>query len=473
MRSRYFLILLFILSVLLYWRLFDTYAFSDTYEFLLSAKRNSGDFLSNFVRMGRPLYGLLNYWFYPGIESIDSLKWMRLFGYVGSMLFCLMSYTVILEANIGKNNAQYLIVFLLTSAPMTIIIGWCATFQVGWALLFATLSSWVLMNDKILVRHYILSILLGLICLNLYQPAFGIFLFFGLLIFWKDKNLSGFLKVFLVYLSCLLFYFILYKVLLDILELEEWRSGISLDILSKLKWFFGTVLFKIIGFNLKFLGNGTVNILRFSALLLLLVALIKWIRSHHDVKSYYWGLALIISLFGTYLPNLLSVESFYTNRTGLATSALLALLLFTSNSYIFGHHHGKILNMVFTGLFILFGFTNFINFVNINALEYSAIQTEIKKIQSDIKYSTIPLERGFLKKANVIKDNSGGEFGELSSSFEWSAEPIIWHVSKDMGQSINLCKLNCSEAKVIDIESAIRQQFQQNTRYFGWLILKK
>lgn len=424
--------------------------------------------------MGRPLYGLLNYWFYPEVESINGLKWMRLFGYIGSMLFCFTSYyKVILKAKIGKDNAQYLTVFLLTSAPMAIIIGWCATFQIGWALLFGTLSIWVLINQKILIWHYILSVFLGLICLNLYQPAFGIFLFFGLLIFWKDKNLSGFMKVFLVYLSCLLFYFILNKVLLNVLELKEWRSGISFDILGKLKWFFGTVLYKIIGFNLKFLSNGTVNILRLVTLFLFLTALIKCIRSNNNIKTYYWGIAVIITLFGTYLPNLLSVESYYTNRTGFAINALLGLLLFIAISYTFGDRYGRILNMAISGLFVLFGFTNFINFVNINSLEYSAIQTEIKKIESDEKFSVIPLVRGFLKKENVIKDNSGGEFGELSSSFEWSAEPIIWHVSRDMGQSIDFCQSKCSEGKVIDVESAIRNQFQQNSRHFGWLILKK
>lgn len=424
---------------------------------------------------GRILYGYLNLFFYSNIDSVNHLVIMRIISFVGCMAVAACMCSVMVKSKIDKYTISYTLLYFISSASLAVIIGWCATFQVGWAILVALIAA-AIFPGKQTYLIVLVRIVLGVISLMLYQPAYAIFILVVLLLCWVERDSAQFLKYFMVYVATYIIYFLLHQLILDLLVLEPWRSELSVDFPGKIKWFFSTVLFNIFGFNLKSVSNGTVNLLRIPTIIVLLIAGLKFfIEEGFKAETIKWSIVVLLAVFGSYVANLMSVESWYTNRTGVVLTFLFAYLLFQAVHYIFGRSWSFIINSFLTVVFVVFGFINIRNFSCLNRTEYLIVQEALGQIltnNENVKLKVIGAPRAFLETEGIIQKTSAAEFGEISASFDWSTEPMVLQISKEnfKNKKITFCEGACSDAHSVDLQQLYLKNYDRYLKSIGGIL---
>lgn len=475
LKKEYIYGLVILLLILLYYPILNTYAITDAYEFFWSAKRNL-NFIHVFIQGGRPLSGIAFAYLFQWADYISDLKYIRIIGFAGNILFLLYFYNYLTRQNFPNVLVPVALVFFLTVSPfITISMGWTALFQGGWAMLAALLSAKFILNaedqfyDRKKLANYFTGIIFGLISLMLYQPSMTLFIIIIFLSYTKDHNLRKYIKTAGVYLVIFTLYFILFKLSLWLTDLPPLdRSGINFDIFYKLKWFFGTVLWKSASLNLILMRSSYQNLFRIFLILLFLGGIIKYIiyNGFSDHILTYFFVVIATYIFA-YLPNIASMDNYISNRS-LGTVVLLnAYFFYKGLAFLIPSRRGfQLATVFFILLFCVFGFINIRwGITKIHSTEYAILYkatADIFKNNSNgpvKQISIIQPSPNFLQEYKFIK-RSGDEFGLLSNSQEWTTKPMFLGIVEELFEkkdyNIDSVKLSiCKQEQINQCETKV------------------
>ncbi|MEQ8926412.1 MAG: hypothetical protein RLO81_11400 [Fulvivirga sp.] len=418
------------LLALLFWNIIATYAYTDSYEFILNA--HNENFINVFIQGGRLLYGVLIKSIFVTLASVESLKYVRLVSFFGGFALLITLYRVLKFYNIKSIYALSIIVLFACCPSFNIIIIWSATFQVTWALLLALIAGFLAVEFK-RVAAVTGSILLGVVALNLYQPAYTFFIIPVFLKWVASKDGKLLIMPLLVHVITYALYYFIYKAYLYGFDLSSLgRSGISLKFLEAITYFF-TDLFEIAArSNLIFAPKFWRG---FATTLVIALMLFYHFDFNTLNKKYYSkvinNLIVVLGfLIVSMLPNLISDEKWVAFRT-MNTLFLLVIIhiVFGLRKVLKNYHHKLQLTLL---IVIMIGsFTS--SYYNINR-GFIAIQTaEFSIIKSKIAAASHTFSQIYIKPATMnalpdmgyIKRVVTDEYGRFSSSSSWVPIPIV------------------------------------------------
>lgn len=468
--------LLFILAVygLVYFpTLWADYVYLDEIHQLWHNQDHSN--LHMFLTQGRLLTGLLFDKFFGSLSTIEQLKLLRLFSLGGwvlntwlwSILFTQWARRLVLkDATLWLGN-----LFVICSPAVAIYIGWASCMElflgVGVALLAGHLLFRPLMKGdertRLPITPAFAALALGIISLFIYQTAYGAFLLPFFLYFVKtrgklDRRLS--IAVGVYFFTYVVYYF-LFKYSLQVYGVPASdRTGINLDILSKIGFFFSGPLPQAFSLNWLYSSSNLVSQALYILLFLLwVVSVFRTGKGAPPVRkiTYIVGVLFLIALI--YLPLMIAKENFSSYRTLFAVSLGVFLLLVEDVfSLIKSDSTRRKAMLALTAAVLITGIYNYqVQFLNPLKKEYAALSNYFRRhytadkltvhfIRADRKLFTA------LYGTKVVKD----EFGAPSSSRDWVPEPLIRQFITEMTGSRE------AAARVTIVQYESREQFMQS-----------
>lgn len=470
------LALLFIIIVygLVYFpTLWADYAYLDEIHQLWHNQDHSN--LHMFLTQGRLLTGLLFDKFFRSLSSIEQLKWLRLFSLGGwvlttwlwSMLFTQWARQLGLkDATLWLGN-----LFVICSPAVAIYIGWASCMElflgVGAALLGGHILFQALLKEeartKLPVTMMLAALAMGIISLFIYQTAYGAFLLPFFLYFVKtrgklDRTLITALGVYFV--TYVVYYF-LFKYSLQAYGVPASdRTGISLDVLRKIGFFFSGPLPQ--AFSLNWLYSSSNIISQVLYILLFLLWVVSVFRTGKGIPTarkvaYTVGVLILLALI--YLPLMIAKENFSSYRTLFAVSLAVFLLVVEDVfSLVKSESARRKAMFALTAVVLITGIYNYqVQFINPLKKEYAVLSNYFRRHYTADKLTVhfIRADRKFftaLYGTKVVKD----EFGAPSSSRDWVPEPLIRQFITEMTGSRQ------AAARVTIVQYESREQYTQS-----------
>lgn len=470
-------ILAIVMSLLLYLGIFSTYAFTDANEFLYSA-HTSSQFIDVFVQGGRPIYGELNKLIFGNlIDTVSQLKWIRLISLLGCVLFSIQLFRFLIKSKFHFFESAFFSLLVLSLPSFGVFMSWSVTYEIPIALNCSFWAGVLLLksieNKRLKVLNYSVALLLVVISLSLYQSAGTAFLIPFVILFTKNSILpfSILIKLGVFFIVSFGLYYVTFKLSLALYDLAPLgRSGIDILNLPQKVLNFYTL-------EMETLLYGS-SILIKSYLLLSLASfcflgyfffLIK-----DKTKSIFIVFLVLVIPF-SYLPNLLSVDSWICSRT-LAPAAVIVLFYqfyFLRQLSI----KSKIAKGISVGFFVfllLFSSYNLnVYFTGIQSKEYSALHEEFGSYSFSENETIILIrpEHNFLQATGYYKYSYSDEFGQLSCSRDWVPIPFLKQVIKETNPTASLpiiktygpqepYNLSDSSALIIDLSKILIKHFE-------------
>jgi len=423
-------------------RIFETYAYTDVYEFLYNA--GNENFINVFIQGGRPIYGLLNKLFLTITTRIDQLAWLRLFGICGLLTSTFLFYWLLTHYLFSQQLSFLCSVFVLLSPSSNIIGLWTGTYQIGWALALALIGGHCMVSAiakpdglKRIIK-ILLAAVFGLISLLTYQPAFTAFIIAGLLEFLRRKNYNETIYFLTFYFSLYLIYYGLHLLILNISALQSLgRAGFALSPLDKISWFLEKPLTMVFKDNFIFYPLGWQMVVANIFGLITLVSLFFQNRHQKPKLILYHLFFITVFIFSSYIPNLITPENWASYRTLSTLFMVKWIVVFILVSDI---QQFKYSTLITTGAF---GFLLFCNalyntnygFITPQTTEYTIIHNEIQKLLPEIKKENklifVMPEVDFLEKKGIVRRVVSDEFGSLSTSRDWVPIPMVKQILKE------------------------------------------
>ncbi len=427
-------------GVLLYHGVIKTYAFTDAYEFTLNA--SNSNFIEVFLQGGRPLYGLAMKWSFMYVQNVDSIYLLRTASLLLAIGFSCLFYIFLRKEGFKSIDSLMMAVIILLSPSMSIKIVWSVLWIMPLIMTLAFFAGTKLLQyqRKGLLSDLIASILLGLVVLLTYQPIFT-FSLIPIFINWIRGYEKGLIKVGLIHVATYIVYYIIFRTYLFVFEVPPLeRSGISLDILGRLQWFYSDALLRSITWNLLFQPNGIRWIYRSIVITLVLFFLLK--NSRFKPKGFLKLSAfLIIFSIGAFLPNILSSDIWVSYRTMDALIFLPIIFIWYGLTNLSLKKWLRYsLYFIFLALSFAMAFYNINNgFIAIQVAEYNAIDKKIASLEENTDALLfIPPPLKLVKDGKILKRVITDEFGRLSSSSSWVPEPMTKLMLRSNGKNRNL-----------------------------------
>ncbi|QSE97376.1 hypothetical protein [Fulvivirga lutea] len=423
--------ILFILILVLFWGILNTYAYTDVYEFILNAKNDN--FINVFIQGGRLLYGVLIKSIFSQLSLVEHLKYVRLFSLFGGFILLTVLYQVLRFYKVENIYALAITVLFACSPSFNIIIIWAATFQVSWALLIALIAGYIAVEFKSNTSVFV-SITLGIVALNLYQPAFTFFIIPVFIKWLTNRDSQILLKPLIVHVVTYVFYFITYKFYLFGLDLKPLeRGGIEYNIVYDVLHFIAGPLKKSLSYNLIFVSRTWMKVIAAFSLIVIIINYIDIKTFSSKLRSKNVAITITIaSVFFVFsmLPNVISLDKWISFRS-MSTLFLLVII-----HIIFALSNGlkncsfKLQLVSISLLMIGSIFSAYYNinhgFISIQTAEFEIVKSEVSKISDDKSMVYIkPASMNSLAEMGYIKRVVTDEFGRFSTSSDWVPIPIV------------------------------------------------
>ncbi|HEY9364960.1 MAG TPA: hypothetical protein VIQ00_16975 [Chitinophagaceae bacterium] len=436
----YAILSLFIIFVILYFPIWNTnYLYTDEAVQLWFYGKQPG--YQMFFQQGRYITEKLMQWLFGSAQSIDDVRYIRLFSFVGWMITIPIWYYILKNIFVKEGLpvllAFFSVLFLICCPPFTISVVWASCVELFLANTSGLVSGYFayraikFFNDgrrKGSVVYLCVSILFGVISLFTYQNGFGcFFLPFIIHLFSAKRNMRYLMMGVGTYILILIIYFLSFKYSLWIAGIASSdRTSLHIAPWEKLKFFIIRPMSS--GFHLTYLFNEK-NIFGYVIYVLLASgwAVLYWLRNKN--KSIKDKLAIYVTLFllfaFIYLPSLLVKENYASNRTLLALD--MAIFILIAESVFFYFKNEKFKNIILPALAILFICNAWHNtrylFIKPVQHEYVQLRSFLEKtynpaIQSF--YFIRPEEDFFVHQYGITR--SWDEFGVPSSFFNWVPE---------------------------------------------------
>lgn len=430
----------------LYYPIFETYSYTDVYEFLYHARNDN--FIHVFIQGGRPLYGLLNKFLLTSISTIEALSWLRLFGVFGLALSVFILFRL-LEGSFNNRSIALLgALFFLTSPSANITGVWVGAYQVGWGLVMALLGGYTVIRALSASSNYkqwlmiIIGCLLGLLALLTYQPSYTAFIIPGLLYFLKHINVRSSIVFLVIYYAMYGVYYLVHNLILDLTALQPLaRTGLTDDPIGKFFWFFKWPVKLVYEDNFIFYSETWRRwiVLLFEVFSVVSLYYLCLKKPYSKILLLFAG--LWIFLFSCYVPNLISSDNWVSYRT------LSTLFIFKTVLVFYGlnelQKRFRYLNFataVFSVLLIANSWYNInIGFVSLQTEELRLIRQEVNNLLPAMKEKKtlvfIMPDFEFIAREGRVSRVISDEFGSLSTSRNWVPMPIVKQVLREQNET--------------------------------------
>jgi Gpi18-like mannosyltransferase len=315
------------------------YANADDYSFLWMA--NGGgpnpqfgkNILDSSLSEGRPLLGLLNQGFFSAAGTIDNLRFVRLFAVLGIVALALLLHWALVRAAIKRTPAALIAVLVCSMPAFQVYASWTTAFTAPTSTVLAggasMLTAWAVDSPRGLLSNRLLgagSVLLA--SLLIYQPTamfFWVFLAVALVgaRYQPERARRLVRSHFAVAGGAFAIWYGILKLSIYLVGKDATgghRSTLAHDAGAKLRWFWHGPLYHSL--NLSDLTPSP----WFAAFVGTVAAggILLWLLRRGSDPLLYGstGLALVPLSF---LPNLVTTESWAPYRTQVSLSSLLAL----------------------------------------------------------------------------------------------------------------------------------------------------
>lgn len=431
------------LTIIFFPVFYSDYVYLDEIHQLWHNKDGSN--LSMFIVQGRWLLGWLMNKSFSFLQTISDLKIVRICSFLTWALFLIEYFRLGRQWQpwIGFNNTLLLTggIYIACCPSVAVYIGWASCFEVGMASLLGLWSGHLLFslivkhegNIPIVYWRIVLSVILGVSSLFLYQTAFGAFLL-PLVFYLLGKKSTSSLRIIktsvIAYLTISVIYYLLFLLSLKLTSFQASnRADISFDILGKLSFFFSAPLAQAFSFNFLY------NLHSIPSQLFPVLVMVAWI-------AYFWrqdknkpGKKIITILFFLgmcmliYLPLLIARENFASYRTMFMLNLAVTVLLIDTVLSLIPRSvkNHTIAEIAFAIAFLSIGIRNFqSNYINPLTIEYRLLTNYFNTNYTpgiDAIYVLRPDGLLFFEKfgVNAFKD----EFGSASTLRDWTPEPLM------------------------------------------------
>ena len=227
-RNGIVLLILLLFSAIIFTPIFTThYVYLDEAYQLWNRNTDAG--YQMFAKHGRLLSGIYFQKAFHYISSVHGLIYLRIISLAG-WIFCSWLLFYCSGVWVKQLNLSPLLPFLLAiacicSSPVTVYVAWASAGQIYLSFIFGLLSGHVLflmvINPGRNKLNYVLTILLGILALLIYQTGFGIFILPFLLVWISKKTInkhkplliaiSTYFIIYLVYFFVFLIFFLLFR----------------------------------------------------------------------------------------------------------------------------------------------------------------------------------------------------------------------------------------------------------------------
>ncbi len=434
-------LLITLTGLLLYSGITKTYAFTDAYDFVYSA--DHPDFIKVFFQGGRPIYGFIMKWSYLAINGIEELYILRILALIFAISFSGYFFSYMRREGNNVYESLFVALIVLLSPSLSIKILWSVIWILPLVLWISFYSGVSLVNYQ---RHgkvldLVVAIIGGLVVLLTYQPLFT-FSIIPLFLNWiKTKDFKELVKLGLIHLSLYLIYFLIFKFYLRFLDIPSLeRAGISTNIFERMQWFITGPLIKGFTWSLFFVSSG----FRWAIRAIIIIGLIWSVMSYSKLSFKYFlinSIILFLFLLGSYIPNILSSDSWMSYRT------MDTLLLIPILSIWFSIKKSRVSDLskkVIYALFLFFSFAMaFFNinrgFIDIQVAEYNAVNKKMASLDENTNTLLfIPPPLKLVQDEKILKRVITDEFGRLSSSSTWVPEPMTRLILRSNGKNESL-----------------------------------
>jgi hypothetical protein len=439
--------ILLLLPLLIYYPMFTAnYSYTDEY-IQLWYNRNSFDY-PMYLPQGRLLMEYLMHFLFNSIQTIEQIKWVRLFS-LGGWLLCIPIWYGIIKKIVVREGLPALlpfctVLYLITSPGFVVSIQWAVCAELFLANTAGLLSGYLLYcgikegPGKVSKGMIVLSVVLAMISLFTYQSGFGCFFIPSALHLLSAKRVTNRFWIHVLSAGFLFaLYFVLFKCAMALYHITpDPRAGLTTNPFGKLIFFFRAPLAS--AFHFTFLIYEKNYFLSFIPYVILFgswlgytyfVRLSRLSRPRKE-KVYYIG-ALGVLCILSYLPGLLVKENFASNRTVFSLDIIVFIMVFESVNSLFILPTSKRCLAYTIGLLFLvnahYNFTR--NFLFPVTSEYKAVRGYIEQhYQPGMSsvYFIRPQEDALYKKYGVTR--SWDEFGVPSTSFAWVPEVLVRQV---------------------------------------------
>jgi hypothetical protein len=416
-----------------------------------------------FFTQGRWLTGLLIDKLFGSISSIEELRYLRIFSFVGWIGIIFLWHTIfskwVNKMNLDAGLIILTDVFVISCIAVTVYIGWASCLELFLSVGAGLLSGHVLFKAlygqqgylRISTSVLLLSVGLGVSSLFLYQSAFGMFLLPFLIYYAHSKKLNPDRTVWIGIIFYLLTYVVYYLIFKYSLQqshvVASSRVGINFDVIKKLSFFISGPLPS--AFCINFLHSPRSI---FSQVLYPLI-MAGWIvglfhqNKQQKIAANFLRLCVIMFfLLLIYLPSMIAIENFASYRTLFAFNLAVFILVTNVALKVFRNNRKKTFFVAAYCLYLLVsGFYNY-NYQMINPLkaEYIAIRTFFEKNYTN-SVKTIHFIRSdkFMFRSEFGVEAYRDEFGVPSTHRDWVPEPltrqIVFEITgkRDLAENIH------------------------------------
>jgi hypothetical protein len=430
--------------IAVYFRIFYTnYAYLDEIHQLWHNNDDSN--FTMFHSQGRWLTGLLFRKLFSAISTIDQIKFLRWFSFLGWVITA-FTWAVVFKKwvkllDLAKELWLLSVIYIACCISVCIYIGWASCMEVFLAAIFGLLSTHILFTSLFkqqgeiqLTNKVILGVLVfGVVSLFFYQPAFGIFLLPFLLRYIKaGKSRPDRVLIIAIgfYFATYIIYYLFFKYVLRDYHLEaSARTQIHFNILKKISFFFSGPFPQGFSMNLLFYAGSIFSQVFYPAVFLLWLVISFKRNQQKNFTDFILFIAFIfLMLVSIYLPSMIAVENFPSYRTLFVFNLTIFIMVVDSLLYLFKRGGTK---KIFTALgvtwLLITGFYAF-NFQFIIPLkkEYEVIR---KFFEANYRTSTTTIyfirADKFLFSPEFHTKVYRDEFGAPSTYRDWVPEPMV------------------------------------------------
>ncbi|MBS1665292.1 MAG: hypothetical protein JST68_29880 [Bacteroidetes bacterium] len=433
------LVFLLLLPILIFFPLFQTtYFYTDEIVQLWLYKKGT-DF-NMFIPQGRFLNNWLFRSLYSRIDTIEQLKYLRIFALAGWMVSVPVWFSIFKrickDEGLPGSLAFFATLYLITSLPVGISIQWAACMELFIANTCGLLSGFLVYRYG--RKGWLPAIVLGVIALLFYQNGFGCYLLpLFLLLIARQKVDRRMLAPLLVYLAIYLIYYILIKVMMSQvyhINTTE-RAAFLNDPEDKFLYVFRKILPGAFHFSLVVLETNVIGRIIFGVLTVLgLWSNYRYFVRHRNGGGVVWRdfLFYVVLLFGgyilIYLPSMIIREDFASNRTLLGVD--MAVFLWVALTLMRTIQQDRFRSVVIEGLSVVLVIAAIYNFRSIFLKpaqhEYTVLKTYFDKSYDSSRIQSVDYVR---TKEDEVRKNfkvqtSWDEYGLSSSYFAWVPDAV-------------------------------------------------
>ncbi len=433
----FFPALLLLVFSFLFCGIFMDFAISDTYDFVWNWSTQG--FINQHIRDGRPLYGLLSKLIYPNITSITELKYVRFITLVFLFSFSIYLYHLLLKHNFPKVKSMFIVILFLTTPFVGITAHWVVLCLAALALLLIIIAGDIAMaafvyrkeiNRSSFIIKLVISGILGVLVLNIYQPIYPLFILPVFLCFINQKNTKGLWYFLCFHLAIYALYFVFYKFSLDAMGLvASGRVGEGFSG-KKLIWFIKGGLLMSWQHSFIFLKQNLLVAIRLItgiAILFFIVRQVKTISNNSKVEY-------VLTLFGfyilAYLPSFLAADTWISYRTTAGVALITTILLIMAFHEIkLPYYFSNILSALVVSFALISAFyNNYYSIAQVQSNEYNSTKNAIRENVSKGLPSSITIiapKGDLLNRLHVVPFLVTDEFGLQSTTKSWVHTPIV------------------------------------------------